>query len=165
MNIDLHKDVFETDIYTEIYETLLNETTWGLIGHSVEGSRKFWFMDLSETNMKEMFYGSLDFLEDYDLERIYANGQISGQDGYPHKDSQDDDTMTLMYYPMPKWDISWGGETVFFDENNEMFLSFLPKPNSALFFNSNILHFGRSPSGNCDEFRITIALKLKRRSG
>ena len=24
MNIDLHKDVFETDIYTEIYETLLN---------------------------------------------------------------------------------------------------------------------------------------------
>ncbi len=107
----------------------------------------------------------------FDIEKIYANGQTTSLDGYPHPDNAAENGYTFLIYMNREWKYEWGGETVFLDryhdceknihiEISNKYKFFLPKPNSALFFPGKIIHFGKSPSRDFHSIRYTLAFKL-----
>lgn len=128
---------------------------------------RFWKIDLdgipvfdaiwnqARAQCEEIAGGSLRVL------RQYGNGHTYGLGGQPHFDDSRPGAWTLLYYPMAEWREEWEGETVFYDEKGEIVLSVRPRPNRAVFFDSRILHAGRSPGRQCTALRVTVAYKLQ----
>jgi hypothetical protein len=126
--------------------------------------RKFWIMQLSDEKYFNdyLFEIICDVLgKKYDLERIYANGQTYGLDGYWHIDNIDENCYTFLYYANLEWDILWKGNTIFTDKESGEIVQIVPKPNRAILFPGNILHYAESPSRDFYDLRMTLAYKLK----
>ena len=96
--------------------------------------------------------------KNFDILRIYANGQVFGQEGDWHIDANLEKAYTFLYY-FNEGNPSELGETYFMDENKSI-KSVLPIYNSGILFKSNILHKGSSPKITFNDMRITIAFKL-----
>jgi hypothetical protein len=164
--VKLFDDVLCPEQCSEIYNRLISEECWSFTGHSTfrEEGYMFWQHDLTNNDFYSDFFFNriLEITEqDFELVRVYANGQTYGQPGHLHVDGECTDT--FLYYANPEWDVSWGGHTVFCNSETLENFSFLPKPNSALLFDSHILHCGMDPSRHCYDLRISIAFKLKRK--
>lgn len=54
-----------------------------------------------------------------------------------------------------------GGETVFFDREDEIALAVQPKPGRLVVFDGAIRHVGRPPNRICYVPRYTFAIKLE----
>lgn len=67
--------------------------------------------------------------------------------------------LTFLYYPNTLWDINWGGETIFFDNNKEAVFTSIYKPNRLVVFDPRIMHLAKTPSILSESFRYTIAYK------
>lgn len=93
--------------------------------------------------------------------RQYANGHTFGQGGKPHTDDHRPGCYTLLYYPMLEWQLGWEGETLFYSTAGNILHSVQPRPNTALLFDSRIIHMGRAPSRACPHLRVSVALKLE----
>ena len=85
-----------------------------------------------------------------------------GQGGKPHIDDDRPGCYTFLYYPMLEWQVGWEGETLFFSANGSIMHSVQPRPNTALLFDSRIIHMGRAPSRACPQLRVSVAFKLER---
>lgn len=126
----------------------------------------FWYLDLNSTpfftdivanRIREVT--GLDFIVD----RVYANGQTHGLCGSVHRDRQvceEGEYRTFLLYTHPEWDLSWGGSTVFYDEQSKQETLVLPKPNHAVLFDSKMPHMGYEPTRHCKELRVSVAFKL-----
>jgi len=161
-------DAFESILSTEDFNVVLNilkSSNWSYGHHSDanQDHKKFWNMNLiDDFYFADYFFEKIKTvlnINDANLLRVYANGQTFGLDGSWHQDSCKDNEFTFLYYSVPDWKISWGGETVF--NVNGRIVSFFPKPNCALCFPGKIEHFARSPSRECYELRTTIAFKFE----
>jgi hypothetical protein len=127
-----------------------------------KSEKRFWYMELSNDEFFVKFF--LDRIkiitgENFELSRVYANGQTFGLDGEWHTDAKKEDAYTFLYYSNTSWHNSWGGETVFSVDNNLIYV--VPKPNKAILFPANIFHYGKSPSRDFYGLRTTVAFKLK----
>jgi hypothetical protein len=94
--------------------------------------------------------------------RIYANGQVYGQDGDFHQDDTGPNTWTFLIYMniVPANELeNWGGETQF--KMNDGLKIQLPVPNTGVLFRSNIFHKGMAPSNISSGLRVTVAWKLE----
>ena len=95
------------------------------------------------------------------FERIYANGQTSGQCGTLHIDDGDS---TFLYYPNPEWKTDYQGHLIFFngdEEDSEACRIVEYKPNRAIFFDGKIPHYADAPDRCYNDLRISLAYKLK----
>lgn len=99
------------------------------------------------------------------LFRAYVNGYTYGTDAYAH---QDDTWMhkmggvsseTAIVYLNEKWDKDWGGETVIFDDDDEIEFSVLPKYGRIILFDSNKWHAARPLTRACDKLRSVLVFK------
>lgn len=95
----------------------------------------------------------------YKIHKAVANGQTHGLPGSMHRDSKNPKCKTFLYFVNPTWHIDWGGHLVFDMIDHQ--LSILPKPNSAVLFDSTIHHMGLEPTRHCPELRVTIAFVLE----
>ena len=93
--------------------------------------------------------------------RQYANGHTYGLGGRPHYDDLRAGTFTLLYYPMPKWEPAWEGETLFFTPAGHVAAGIAIAPNRAVLFDLRMSHSARAPSRDCPELRVTLAFKLE----
>lgn len=155
-------NIFSNEVFLEKYQEL-RDSEWKYSGFSNENSYMFWFHDLSNNNFYINMLPKIEELcqQKFKINRVYANGQTFGQPGSLHIDDKNDDAYTFLIYMNPYWNIHWGGNTVFYrDENN--YTSYTPKPNVGLIFKSNLLHAGLDPSRECKELRITLAYKLEK---
>ena len=124
---------------------------------------QFWYADLNGIDFfyKKMFDKIKSIVgEEYELKRVYANGQTFGQDGDWHQDCSDGTEYTFLYYFNKNDDLSLIGET-YFNIDGE-YQCIIPKPNTAIFFNGILLHKGMSPKRNLMDMRVTIAFKMTR---
>jgi Rps23 Pro-64 3,4-dihydroxylase Tpa1-like proline 4-hydroxylase len=156
----------------ENYEYVVNKTLhgdgWRFMGFSNrQDPFKFWFLDLSsDPFFADQFLPVIENLsgKKFELERVYANGQTYGLPGSIHRDVETDYApelyYTFVYYVNPVWDVSWGGNTVFINENGSVD-NVLPLRNTGMLFRSDILHYGSEPTRHCPELRVTVAFKLK----
>jgi hypothetical protein len=158
----------------------LKQSKWSFDQRSTDdpASKPFWIMEL---NIEPFFTRKLFNLikkkigNNYELERVYANGQTFGLDGFPHMDTPNDDGYTFLVYMNREWDLLWGGDTVFINRyfdintNTEKYFDgesslrtkrITPTPNKALFFPGNLIHYAESPTRAFYGLRMSLAYKL-----
>lgn len=92
---------------------------------------------------------------------VYANGQLSAQDGRIHIDNAlDSPGKTLVIFGNEFWPSSWGGALNFYNKDqDEIIKSVLPKPGRAVIFNGSTPHKGCAPSPDSQMMRMTVAFK------
>jgi SM-20-related protein len=174
-------DTVSTEPVVEVFDNLapahLHVAAWATcmgknwyFGHgSVSGGGpRFWRMDLDGDAAFQAIWeharARCEALAGGPLRVVsqYANGHTYGLGGNPHLDDSKPGSYTLLYYPNPEWQDGWDGETVFYDEADEIALSVRLRPNRAVFFDARIPHCGRAPSRSCTALRVSVAFKLER---
>tara|TARA_B100001113_G_C20806941_1_gene490750 strand:+ start:77 stop:604 length:528 start_codon:yes stop_codon:yes gene_type:complete len=156
----VYDNFFPIDLQKKIFEKIFN-SGWNYTGGSTVYKSSFWHVDELE---KDEYFSS--FLYDKicqklnitfrGFERIYANGQTACQHGTPHTDDGD---MTFLYYPNFEWDLTWDGN-LFFCNEDEIIQTVNYKPNRAVLFPANIIHYASAPSRFYTGLRISLAYKL-----
>ena len=97
--------------------------------------------------------------EEFNVERIYLNGNQNSSSGSIHKDNDIiDNAKTFLIYCNPDWDIEIGGHTHFI-HNNEI-ISVPPIPGNAIYFDGTIDHFAAPLNPMYKGLRVTLAYKL-----
>jgi len=95
--------------------------------------------------------------------RAYTNVASFGDMLFTHTDClPDQHDMTALWYLCNSWDIEWGGETVFFDAEDDVACAVVPKPGRLVVFDGAIKHVGRPPTRICYAPRYTFAIKFER---
>ena len=92
--------------------------------------------------------------------RAYVNYSAFGECMFSHVDAKSRE-LTCLWYLVPEWDIDWGGETIFYDHDDEVSFACAPKAGRLVVFDSQIKHSGRSPQKICFHSRFTLAIKLE----
>lgn len=99
--------------------------------------------------------------KDYRLVRCYSNAMAYGMDGYVHTDSRDPNNYTAVYYPHARWSPNWGGETIFYNQQeNRVTGCFFPRPNSIVLFDGRIPHRANGVTRSYTGVRITLMFKM-----
>jgi SM-20-related protein len=99
-------------------------------------------------------------LKGHMLVRCHADGFAYGSVGSLQTDSASPNSFTTIYHPHDRWSPNWGGETVFFDqEEGDIVASVYPKPNRLVVFPGVIPHVARGVSRICPVLRITLFFK------
>ena len=102
------------------------------------------------------------FLPGHRLVRCYANAFAYGCDGTLHTDATSPSSFTTIYYPNPKWQPNWGGETMFFNaDKTDILAAVYPKPNRLITFPGALPHAARGVSRACPVLRITLMFKTE----
>ncbi len=158
-------NVISAEIFEKLYDQLSLGAGWSFSGTSNSKTANFiWYKDLNKnTYFSETLFKRIKLLigNEYQLLRVYANGQTFGLPGSLHVDSVFTDRFTFLIYANKTWHSTWGGHTIIQNESG-MFDSVIPIPNAGLFFDSRIPHCGLDPTSHCKDLRITIAYKLKK---
>jgi SM-20-related protein len=89
-----------------------------------------------------------------------------GTEGRVHQDIADKarraDHFTVLVYCNKTWNIDWAGETIFFDDRNEITGAVMPKPGRVVMINNDPPHVGRSVSRTCPSDRRVLVFKYWR---
>jgi hypothetical protein len=94
-------------------------------------------------------------------QRAYVNSAVYGDSYYIHRDSPEHSSnVTVLYYANLIWQPDWGGETIFYKDDNDAVLAVSPRPGRLVVSRGAILHRGTVPTQDCHEARLTIAYKL-----
>jgi SM-20-related protein len=94
-------------------------------------------------------------------QRAYVNNSVYGDMYYAHRDcSAHRKHVTALYYANLEWQPDWGGETVFYNDENDAEVVVSPKPGRVVVARGAILHRGTVPTRACYEERFTIAYKM-----
>lgn len=104
---------------------------------------------------EEMFLG-----ERFRPQRAYINHSVYGDAYYMHRDLS---AVTVLYYANLFWETDWGGETIYFDDDNDAQVVVSPRPGRLVVSRGAILHRGTVPTRDCPQGRLTIAYKLRLR--
>lgn len=96
------------------------------------------------------------------LVRCYANGMAYGMDGTVHTDANDPGNYTAVYYPHQRWSPNWGGETMFYNrQENRVVACSYPIPNSLVVFDGRIPHRANGVTRTFTGMRITLMWKTR----
>ena len=154
--IEVYDDFFPEEIHHQIYTFLMDTGGWKL--HGGCSTNRFWHFD----DLEQIEYFN-DFLykeiitklnkKFSKFNRIYANGQTAGQCGTSHTDDGD---FTFLYYPCLEWKLEWEGHLVF--PTDDRIIKY--KPNRAVLFSGNQLHYANAPNRCYNDLRISLAYKL-----
>ena len=159
--------VFEDFLPEELRQTCYHKLSlpqWSFDGGSAHS--RFWHMNELEV---DPFFNTilmryvLDAINDragYNIKRIYANGQTATQSGVIHRDHDDETAWTFLYYSTPNWKPAYAGNTIFFDEKENIVKTVQYKSNRAVLFPSRIPHMAEAPARQYGGLRTTIAYKL-----
>jgi SM-20-related protein len=93
------------------------------------------------------------------LTRCYANRHTFGTEGYIHTDTDRDEDQTVVVYMNETWDPMWGGETVFY-KDNEILNAVLPVYGRIVVFPGKVPHKAAPLSRICREVRTTLMFKV-----
>jgi hypothetical protein len=104
---------------------------------------------------EEMFDG-----ERYKPQRAYINHSVYGDAYHMHRDLS---ATTVLYYANLAWETDWGGETIYFDDNNDAQIVVSPMRGRLVVARGAILHRATVPTRDCPVERLTIAYKLRLR--
>ena len=160
-SIEVHDDFFPSETQEEILR-LMERPKWSFTGG--RPPNQFWHMDGLE---EEPFFAQQLFGlickrlgREFQIKRIYANGQTALQHGAPHVDDGD---LTFLYYCNPIWRRSWKGSLLFVRKGaRELDVTDVVryKPNRALIFPAELPHYAEAPSKQFTGLRVSLAYKL-----
>jgi len=144
--------------YDEAYAIVKSPEGWDATGTSLGTTGKnFLYKSLNDYPLfSTILFKKIEGLSNkrFELKRVYANGQVTGQDGEFHQDDTEDGSMTFLYY----MNTVNGGETEFRCDDHVVVQK--PIVNLGIIFDAKMFHRGLGPSDG-DDTRVTIAWKLK----
>lgn len=89
------------------------------------------------------------------FKRIHLNGQVFGQEGQFHKDSENLSDVSVLIFTNKVWNPLWGGQFSFVNTSDNEVQTVMYKPNRAVIFPSFIYHRGASPLRSTDQLRTS----------
>ncbi len=99
-------------------------------------------------------------------QRAYVNCSVYGDNYYLHRDCDPSERhVTALYYANLQWQPDWGGETIYYNDAEDIELAVQPRPGRLVIARGAILHRGSVPTRICYEERYTIAYKLNAMDG
>jgi len=99
--------------------------------------------------------------EQFTDQRAYVNCSVFGDSYYTHRDcSPQERHVTALYYANLEWQLDWGGETIYYNDDDDAELVILPRPGRLVVARGAVLHRGCVPTRSCHEERYTLAYKL-----
>ena len=91
------------------------------------------------------------------IRQVRVNLSTLAEKNSPHSDGQG---LTLIYYPHLQWDISWGGHTLFLNEDlSDVYKLCLYKPGRVVIFDGTIPHMIVNPTVLCPVNRLSFAIQ------
>jgi len=164
---------FDKEDISKIYFYFRDTVPWKFIGSGRDETkwRKFkydlMFKNKIENKFKkdtENILKNLKFFDLLELERAYASANPYGTVHESHRDYDINSNggITVMYYLNNSWDLSLGGETVFYDINKyDIQKSVIPKPGRVVVFDGLIEHCARDTIRNFNDLRMVLTFKYK----
>lgn len=102
---------------------------------------------------------------EYRVYRAYVNYSSYGDMLFTHTDClPENHEITALMYVAPRWDVEWGGETMYYNQSDDCEFACTPKPGRLAVFHGAIKHAGRPPNKICIMPRYTLAFKLEPKS-
>ena len=99
--------------------------------------------------------------ERFSDQRVYVNCSIYGDSYFMHRDCPAHERhVTALYYANLEWRPDWGGETIYYNDEEEAELVVMPRPGRLVIARGAMLHRGTVPTRTCYEERYTLAYKL-----
>jgi SM-20-related protein len=99
--------------------------------------------------------------EQFSDQRAYVNCSVYGDSYYLHRDcAAEEQHVTALYYANPEWQTDWGGETIYYNDEEDAELAITPRPGRLVIARGAVLHRGHVPARHCYEERYTLAYKL-----
>lgn len=185
-----YENLLPSNLFENLHSSLCTREKWkfdllsgprGTIVYQGESDITFWSLSLNDDELftKTLFEKICQVTgKKFEILRVYANGQTYGLCGDIHQDSPYKDEYTFLYYVNPIWNVKWGGATLFCEmkdpiqnklkhfqykgdtlHNNVM--SYYPKPNTGVLYQSAVAHMGTEPTRHFKDLRITVSYKLK----
>ena len=98
----------------------------------------------------------------FQVYRAYTNYAGYGDMLFTHTDCLPGaGELTALWFVAERWDIEWGGETLFFNHAGDAEFVVSPRPGRLVLFDGELRHCGRPPNRICTEPRYTLAFKLE----
>jgi hypothetical protein len=99
--------------------------------------------------------------EQFSDQRAYVNCSVYGDGYYSHRDCDTHEHhVTALYYANLDWHPDWGGETIYYNDEQDAELAVMPRPGRLVIARGALLHRGCVPARICFEERYTLAYKL-----
>jgi SM-20-related protein len=99
--------------------------------------------------------------EQFSDQRVYVNCSVHGDGYYMHRDClAHEQHVTALYYANLEWQPDWGGETIYYNDEEEAEIVVTPRPGRLVIARGAILHRGNVPTRVCYDQRYTLAYKL-----
>ena len=99
--------------------------------------------------------------EQFTDQRAYVNCSVYGDAYYIHRDcAAHERHVTALYYANLEWRPDWGGETVYYNDEEDAECVIAPRPGRLMIARGAVLHRGNVPTRSCYEERYTLAYKL-----
>lgn len=99
--------------------------------------------------------------EQFADQRAYVNCSVYGDSYYVHRDCAAHlRHVTALYYANLEWQADWGGETVYYNDDEDAEFAISPRPGRLVVARGALLHRGTVPTRCCHEERYTLAYKL-----
>ena len=99
--------------------------------------------------------------EQFSDRRAYVNCSAYGDGYYMHRDcAPQEPHVTALYYANLEWHPDWGGETIYYTDEEEADMVVMPRPGRLVIARGAILHRGNVPTRICYQERYTLAYKL-----
>jgi hypothetical protein len=169
---------FNSFLGEEDYITLLkiiNNIEWNSIGIDTEGdnysthfthtlinSKNGIEINNNELLNKILFKINKFYKKKYLPHNLYVNYSKYGDDIRIHTDRiTNKKNKTFILYCTNSWDVNWHGDLIFYDKDFNIIGGMLPYPNSAVCFDSNILHTVKPLSRDCKVGRKALVFQLE----
>jgi hypothetical protein len=99
--------------------------------------------------------------EQFTDQRAYVNCSVYGDAYYIHRDcAAYERHVTALYYVNLEWQPDWGGETIYYNDEEDVEFAIAPRPGRLVIARGAVLHRGNVPTRSCYEERYTLAYKL-----
>jgi len=99
--------------------------------------------------------------ERFSDQRAYVNCSVYGDSYYAHRDcAAQEQHVTALYYANLEWHPDWGGETIYYNDQEDAELAVTPRRGRLVIARGAVLHRGNVPARSCYEERYTLAYKL-----
>ena len=164
-------NIFDDNNRDKLYGEFRDFKPWRFLGagSNINKDRKFNYILNKKNKIDKILFEQADkIIEDNNLKKYltlkkaYASGYTHGTIHELHRDYTSNgfnEVFTLMFYLNKEWNVSFGGETVFYYPETESITSILPRPGRAILFDGSILHLARDPSRICAELRMVATFQ------
>ena len=133
-----------------------NEKSFGA-SYSIKDIERMGIIEHLPDYIKTKFNISLE-----NCQRGLVNAVTSSGVYHPHDDAGDNAKWSFLYYANMKWDLEWGGDTLFLDDDRVNISSIIqPKPNRVVVFDAKIPHLIRPSTIIAPQYRFSVNMTFK----